>query len=217
MREATPIPAMPTDEALDKALAVAGQPVVLTDMADNAGGGAPADSTYVLKRILERGIPNVASGIYWDPVSVRFCVEAGVGASFDLRIGGKVGTASGLPVDLPITVRAIKHDMFQTFGPSKNPMGTGVWVSAPNDLDLVLMSIRTQTFHPDAFEQLGLDLSKKKLVIVKSSNHFYAGFQPIAKEIFWIMSEGAIAPTFADIPYTKLAKPYWPKVADPFA
>jgi microcystin degradation protein MlrC len=107
--------------------------------------------------------------------------------------------------------------MFQTFGPSKNPMGTGVWVSAPNDLDLVLMSIRTQTFHPDAFEQLGLDLSKKKLVIVKSSNHFYAGFQPIAKEIFWIMSEGAIAPTFADIPYTKLEKPYWPKVADPFA
>lgn len=217
MRDATPIPAMSTDEALDKALAVAGGPVVLTDMADNAGGGAPADSTYVLKRILERGIPNVASGLYWDPVSVRFCVEAGVGASFDLRIGGKVGTASGLPVDLPITVRAIRHDMVQTFGPSKNPMGTAVWVSSANDLDLVLMSIRTQTFHPDAFEQLGLDLSKKKLVIVKSSNHFYAGFQPIAKEIFWIMSEGAIAPTFAAIPYTKLAKPYWPKVEDPFA
>ncbi len=217
LRDQTEIPAMSTDEALDKALAIDGGPVVLTDMADNAGGGAPADSTFVLQRVLDRGIPSVASGIYWDPVSVRFCVEAGVGASFDLRIGGKVGKMSGLPIDLPITVKAIKHDMVQTFGPSKNPMGTGVWLSAPNDLDLVLMTVRTQTFHPDAFEQLGLDLSTKKLVIVKSSNHFYAGFAPIAKEVFWIRSEGAIAPDFGSIPYTKLDKPYWPKVENPFA
>ena len=59
--------------------------VLLADVADNAGGGAPSDSTFVLRRVLERGIGSVASGLYWDPVAVRLCREAGVGARFELE------------------------------------------------------------------------------------------------------------------------------------
>ena len=46
------------DEALDEALAFDGGPVVLADGADNPGGGASGDSTFVLRRMLERGIGN---------------------------------------------------------------------------------------------------------------------------------------------------------------
>ena len=46
----------------------------------------------------------------WDPVAVRFCLEAGEGATFDLRVGGKCGGASGNPVDLEVTVRKIVRD-----------------------------------------------------------------------------------------------------------
>ena len=67
------------DEALDRALEVDGGPVVLADVSDNSGGGAPGDSTFILRRILERGIGNVASACYWDPIAVRFCMEAGRG------------------------------------------------------------------------------------------------------------------------------------------
>src|SRR3546814_3152936 len=82
------------DQALDQALAATRAPVVIADTADNAGGGAPGDSTFFLHRMLERGITDAACGYFWDPIAVRFCREAGIGATFNLRIGGKCGPKS---------------------------------------------------------------------------------------------------------------------------
>jgi microcystin degradation protein MlrC len=205
------------DEALDLALAASAGPVVLADLGDNAGVGAPSDSTFILRRVIERQVPNVLTGLYWDPVAVRFCKEAGVGASFDLRIGGKVGVASGDPVDLHITVRGIIEGAEQSFGSSKAAMGDAVWVSADNGLDLVLNTIRTQTFNPDAFTQFGIDLMAKPIVVVKSTQHFYAGFAPVASQIIYVSAPGAIPMDFENIAFEKYQQPYWPKVTDPHA
>ena len=217
MREETRPTAIGIDEAIDRALAVDGGPVVLADVSDNAGGGAPSDSTFILERLIARGVGDVASGLYWDPVAVRFCMEAGEGAALRLRIGGKCGPDSGDPVDLAVTVQRIVTGADQTFGSARNGIGDAVWVRAEGGLDLVLNTLRTQVFHPDAFTALGLDPAARKMVVVKSTQHFHAGFAPIAKEIVYVAAPGAIAPDFAAIPYTKLAKPYWPRVEDPWA
>ena len=160
---------------------------------------------------------DAASGLYWDPVAVRFCMEAGEGAALDLRIGGKCGPDSGNPVDLAVTVERIVTGADQTFGAARNRIGDAVWVRARGGLDLVLNSVRTQVFHPDAFTAVGLDPAARKIVVVKSTQHFHAGFAPIAKAILYVAAPGAIAPDFAAIPYTKLTKPYWPRVEDPWA
>ncbi len=215
LREKTHPTGLSIDDAFSTALNSASGPVVLADHADNAGVGAPSDSTYILQAILDKDIENVASGFYWDPVAVRFCVEAGEGAEFTLRIGGKVGEGSGQPVDLPITVRRIVSNAEQSFGRAKQAMGCGVWVSAANNLDIFLNSIRTQTFHPDAFEQFGLKLSDKKIVVVKSTQHFYAGFAPIAESVLYVSAPGSINMNFAEIGFKKFTDPYWPKVPDP--
>ena len=217
MREGTRPTALQIDEALDRALAIEDGPVVLADVSDNAGGGAPSDSTFILERLIERGVRNVASGLYWDPVAVRFCMEAGEGATLNLRIGGKCGPDSGDPVDLTVTVQRIVTGAAQTFGAARNRMGDAVWVRAEGGLDLVLNTVRTQAFHPDAFTAVGLDPAEKKIAVVKSTQHFHAGFAPIAAEILYVAAPGAIAPDFAAIPYTKLTKPYWPRVEDPWA
>jgi len=205
------------DEALDQGTEAANGPVVLADLGDNAGVGAPSDSTFILQRIVARGLENVLSGIYWDPVSVRFCMEAGEGAEFDLRVGGKVGVASGDPVDLRITVRKILTDARQPFAGSFAPLGNAVWVSAANDLDLLLCDNRCQTFHPEAFTQMGIDLSAKQIVVVKSTQHFYSGFAPVAAEILYVSAPGAIPMDFADIEFRKFKDPYWPRVQNPHA
>ena len=217
MREETRPTAVGIDDAIDRALAVDGGPVVLADVSDNAGGGAPSDSTFILERLIARGVGDAASGLYWDPVAVRFCMEAGEGASLRLRIGGKCGPDSGDPVDLAVTVERIVTGAAQTFGAARNRIGDAVWVRAEGGLDLVLNTVRTQVFHPDAFDAVGLDPAAKKIVVVKSTQHFHAGFAPIAKAILYVAAPGAIAPDFAAIPYTKLAKPYWPRVEDPWA
>ncbi len=215
LRDETHPTGLSIDEAFDTALASESGPIIMADHADNAGVGAPSDSTYILQTILDKNVENVASGFYWDPVAVRFCVEAGEGTEFTLRIGGKVGKGSGQPVDLPITVRKIVSNAEQSFGQAKQTMGCGVWVSAANNLDIFLNSIRTQTFHPDAFEQFGLKLSDKKIVVVKSTQHFYAGFAPIAESVLYVSAPGSINMNFSEIGFKKFTDPYWPKVADP--
>ena len=204
------------DAALDRAVAAKGGPVVLADVSDNAGGGAPGDSTFILRRVIERGIEDVASCLYWDPIAVRMCREAGEGATLALRIGGKVGPASGDPLDLTVKVRRVASGITQRFGPTPLAIGDAVWVSA-GSIDIVLNTVRTQTFHPECMTALGLDPARKKIVVVKSSNHFRAGFEPIAHEILYVSASGALQPTFEDLAFTKLKRPYWPRVANPFA
>ncbi len=203
------------DEALDQALAFEGRPVVIADVADNAGGGAPGDNTVFLRRILERAIRDVASGFYWDPIAVKFCMEAGLGATFNLRLGGKMGPTSGDPVDLRVTVRGLADNVTQRFGEAPVNLGASAWVSA-GGVDLVLNTLRTQVFHPEGFTKLGIDLSQRKIVVVKSTQHFHAGFAPIAAKILYATSADSWHRSFGKIPYTKLKRPYWPKVEDPF-
>ena len=208
-------PMLTIGEALD-AIETGPGPVVAADVADNAGGGAPSDSTFVLVAALERGMSGLILGYFWDPVAVRFCEEAGEGASLDLRIGGKCGPSSGRPVDLHVRVRRIAENARQSFGDATMPMGTTVWLSSEGGVDLVLTSKRTQVFHPDGMTQLGIDLSGYRGIVVKSSQHFYAGFAPLARHIEYVACEGAIPPDFADIPYRKFVAPYWPRVENPY-
>lgn len=218
MRHQTAVRHDTIDAAIDTALsAPAGRPTVLADVADNAGGGAPSDNTAILRRLVARGVTGVATGCYWDPVAVGICREAGIGARFALRIGGKIGPASGDPVDLVVTVRGLSADHSQGgLSGGRAEMGPSAWVEA-DGIDIILMSVRQQTFSPDAFTGLGCRLDDKRLVVVKSTQHFFAGFAPIACQVRYVAAPGAIAPDYGAIPYTKRTTPYWPRVEDPFA
>lgn len=202
--------------ALNQALAHPSGPVVLADVADNAGGGAPGDATFLLRAILDRGITNAVIGIFWDPMALRICSEAGEGATLNLRLGGKNGPMSGDPLDLKVTVKKLASDLSQRFGDLPLALGNMAWLHC-NGLDIVINDLRTQTFHPEAYTGLGIDLATKKLVCVKSSQHFHAGFAPIAAEIIHVATPGSITPDYANIPYTRRAPNYWPKMEDPFA
>ena len=131
----------------------------------------------MLQEVLAKGMKDVALGIYWDPIMVRMCTEAGVGSTMDVRIGGKLGKTSGDPVDLRVTVRGAKSDMAQELGGSKMPMGNAVWLEA-DGVHLVVNDLRSQTFHPSAFTDLGIDLQTMKAVIVKSSRLLEVGSLP---------------------------------------
>lgn len=206
---------MNIDEALDAAAATLGR-IVVADTADNSGGGAPSDNVTLLRAMLDHKVEHAAFGCIWDPIAANACADAGVGAQICLRIGGKCGPASGEYLDLTVRVRAISEAHDQTgLGFSRVPMGLSVWVSA-DGVDIVLNSIRTQTFAPDAFTGLGIDLTDKRLIAVKSSHHFHAAFAPIADRIIPVATPGAIQMDFANIPYRRRRDlNFFPRVADP--
>ena len=204
------------DQGLDAAFVPGKGPIVIADASDNAGGGAPSDNTAILHRLLERNQKGAVLGCFWDPQAIQFCVEAGEGAIFLLRIGGKCDPASGDPVDLMVTVRRIVEEHWQSgLSGGRASLGPSVWVSA-DGIDIALNSRRQQTYSPDAFTGLGITLDDKALVVVRSSQHFQAAFAPIARAIHYVSGPGALNFDYASIPYTK-ARPFWPRVADPFA
>ena len=81
----------------------------------------------------------------------------------------------------------------------------------------MLASVRTQVFGTDTFTGLGIDLLGKKIVVVKSTQHFHAQFAPIAKEVLYVTSPGALTSDFAGIPYQVRNLDYWPRVQSPKA
>ncbi len=205
-------------EALDIAEASTNHPVIIADYADNAGGGAPGDSTFLLQELLDRGIQNAAFGMIWDPIAVEVAIEAGVGATLDLRIGGKMGPSSGSPVDVHGTITALKHDAVggDTRGQRTAQLGDLVNLRV-NGIDILLNTRRQQVLSPICFTEVGVDPTERDIVVVKSSQHFYAQFEPIAGQIIYARSGGSLSPVMTDIPYQRLPTDrLWPWVENPF-
>ncbi len=203
-------------EAIAEALAIPGGPVVLADRWDNPGGGVAGDSTVLVEALLARPEIPAALGALWDPVAAAFCIAAGPGATLPLRFGGKATPSSGRPVDATVTVRAVTDDLRIPFEQSVVSLGPSAAVSI-GVLDVVLSSTRAQTFSPAVFTELGIDLAQKKIVVVKSSNHFHAAFAPIAAGVIYVDCGGPYPPDTARIPYTKVRRPIWPLDPHPFA
>lgn len=190
-------------------LAFNAAPVVIAEPSDNAGGGAPSDNTSILRELIARNAGDVALGPIWDPVAVRLCFDAGVGASFPLRFGGKIGPRSGVPVDATVEVIGCAEDCWQSFGPTKVPLGDCAAIRA-GGIEVVLITKRTQALGLELFTNLGIDPRAKKLVVVKSTNHFMAAFGPIAKKVIYIDSDAPLTRDYRKIPYRRVQRPIWP-------
>jgi len=214
LRHETQIRQLSIEAALERMAAVNLGPLVIADIADNAGGGAPADSTFLARAILERGLTEVGMALFYDPQAVAFCHEVGVGAEIDLRIGGKLGPSSGDPLDVRATVRGLAKDARQVGLSGFVGLGDAAWIEVAG-VHFILASQRTQCFHPTAFTALGRDPTTLRSLVVKSTNHFRAGFDPIASDVVYVDAPGAIRSDFASIPYRRFTSPYWPKVANP--
>ena len=209
------LPRMPTvDEALAHAHGMAGL-IVMADTADNPGGGAPGDTTHLLRGLLASGIGPSAFGALYDPGAVRICEEAGIGAQLPLRLGGKLGPTSGDPLDAIVKVMALAPEHEQSVFGNKSQLGASAWVRI-GEVDVVLTSLRSQVFGRDAFTGLGITLGDKRIVAVKSSAHFRADFSAIASHVVSVATPGAIQMNFASIPYRrKQDMNFHPRVADP--
>ncbi len=201
------------DQALREALSQGRGPVVLADVADNPGGGASGDSTFILEALIDRRVEDAAVACIWDPTAVAVATEAGEGARFDVRLGGKMGPSSGRPLDLPVTVTKVVPNACQTFGSgagrSVSPLGDAVALRT-GGIDIVVNSIRTQTLGADAFTSMGIDPRTKRILVVKSMQHFHAAFAPLARQVLYVDSPGALVSDVTQIPFRKADRGKWP-------
>jgi microcystin degradation protein MlrC len=220
LRRQTAMPMLDTEAGLERALAIRAdnpnKPVVIADVWDNPGGGVAGDATHILRRMIAHGFENVAVATIWDPIAVSFCHAAGEGAELALRFGGKSGPEGGEPLDLRVVVKRVFDAGWQSFRNSRVTLGsTAVVRPVGTTIDIVLITSRTQTYEPDIFSNQGVDFTDKAFLLVKSTNHFHAGFQPVSSEIVYIAAPTSYPTDPATTPYRKARLDLWPRVADP--
>jgi microcystin degradation protein MlrC len=203
------------DAAIDQALASGRRPTVIADAWDNPGGGVAGDSTVILRRLIERGVRRVAVGSIWDPLAVQYCRIAGEGSRIPLRFGAKTAPDTGTPVDALVQVTKVMRDATQTFGSGLVSVGDAAAVSFAG-ISVILNSIRVQCFEPSLFTALGIDPIEQDILVVKSTNHFFAGFSKLTDAIFYCEAGHPYPNDPRVTNYQRARRDIWPRVDDPF-
>ena len=201
-------------EAIQQALAIDGGPVVIAEVSDNPGSGAPGDSTHLLRAMLEAGLADAAFGFIYDPETAAQAHAAGPGATIEARIGGKTDPdLLGAPVEASAYVKSCTDGQFI----AQSEMGRGsrrdygkMARLVVDGIDVIVGSESQQTLDDELFRLHGIDVSRLKIVALKSHNHFRAYFEPIAVEIIRTDPPGWATSNLQNLNYQRIRRPIWP-------
>ena len=168
------VPKYSAEKAVELALSMEEGPVLINENSDNPGSGTPGDGTYLLRALLEANVPS-AFGFIYDPEVAQQAAKAGVGATITCRLGGKTDKLHGEPIELTAKVRCISDGNFvrqslMGFG-GLNSLGLTVCLQAGN-VEIAVGSFRTQTFDEGPFVTAGITWRNKRILALKSAQHF---------------------------------------------
>lgn len=205
------------DTGIRTALAAEGQPVVINETSDNPGAGTPGDGTYLLAALLAANQPHTCFGMLYDPEAARMAHEAGPGATIQLRLGGKTDQLHGQPVEAEAYVKAVTDGSFIR----TSPMGAGSLIRMGRsarlvigNVDVIVCSKRAQVMDDEIFRLHGIDITRYKLVCLKSSQHFRAFFEQHAARILTVDSPGLSTLDVTTFRYQQLPGHVYPLHAD---
>ncbi len=206
-------------DAVVQAMALAetsNKPVLIADTQDNPGAGGDSNTTGMLHALLAQGAGRkfpgqVALGLVFDAAAARAAHEAGVGAEIDISLGTAVPTFSGAHSDAPVRGRFKVVKLSNGQCTLTGPMMTGLTVrlgpSACLELDgirVAVVSGKKQLLDRELLRMVGIHTEQMRIVVVKSSNHFRADFQPHASHVLVAKAAGPMAADPADLPWKKL-------------
>ena len=205
-------PPLSVSDALTQAEVIGKYPILLADHADNTGGGAPGDSTEILRTFVERKLRDSLVLYIVDPEVIAQAHTAGVGATIEVLVGGKSDPIQGPPLRLQATVRALSQGEFRYDGPMyaglTGNMGPSAWIEQ-DGVHVVVVTAHEQPLGPAFAQSLGIDCRAMKYIAVKSAVHFRASFEPFAGSIFNVDAAAIHTHDFAKLHYTK-RQPMYP-------
>ena len=207
-------------DAVSQAIALAenaSAPVVVADTQDNPGAGGDSNTTGMLHALLALGAGRrfpgrVALGLLFDRAAAQVAHQAGVGAELDLALGTAVMTFTGLASDPPVRGRykvlALADGRCTLTGPMMHGLTVQLGASACLEIDgirIAVVSGKKQLLDRELLRMVGIHAEQMRIIVLKSSNHFRADFQPIASHVLVAKAAGPMAADPADLPWRKLA------------
>jgi microcystin degradation protein MlrC len=209
-------PAAGVAEAMRKAQAGQAGPIIINEYSDNPGGGAPGDGTHLLRALLDAN-PSPETCCFAainDQAVVNQAKQAGIGAIIRVSLGGKKGRFQGWPIIADAYVKAITDGRYTN---RPGSMKEGVHFDLGhmcrlviNGVDIIVASRAEQMFDYAPILLHGIDVSLRKIVAIKSANHFRAGFKSVAADIISVNGEGLSTAAIESFPRERLSASLWP-------
>ncbi|MFK7943339.1 MAG: M81 family metallopeptidase [Paracoccaceae bacterium] len=195
------------EEAVVQAMIHPGN-VIIADVQDNPGAGASSDTTGMLAALIKAGAPNALVGLLCDPDVAAMAHKNGLGAMFNAALGGHSGAVGDLPLKARFKVVALSDGRANFTG---EMYGGGIAELGPSavlqiegfGIEVVVTSQRSQCLDLGLFRHFGLEPRTFKIVVVKSTAHFRADFEPIASRIVNAAAPGLFPCRTSEIRYTK--------------
>jgi len=182
------------------------KPIVLADVQDNAGAGGTSDTPWILEALIRQNAPRTALGVVFDAEAANAAHAAGEGSQVTLGLGGKL-TPGQTPFIGTFTVKRLFEGEFLAAGPMFNGMPADLGKMANlqiGNVEVVVASSRTQANDQSYFKVLGIEPTEMQILVLKSSNHYRADFEPIAGEIIPVDAPGAFFEDARKTPYKNL-------------
>jgi len=204
---------IPSDGAVDRAMKSKG-PTVLADVADDPGAGAYGDSTGVLRSMVEKSAKN-ATIVIKDIEAVEAASKAGIGETLKIEIGGKTDERCGDPVEIRGTVMTLSSGKFVAMGPMRQGREIDIGrlaVLRAGGIDIVAAGQRVAPNDAQIFRSVGIEPADKKILVIKSTQHYRASYEPLVREIIPVDAPGISSGDLVKIRdwYKQLRRPIFP-------
>jgi microcystin degradation protein MlrC len=190
-------PLLDPDAAVREAINIARtarRPVVIADTQDNPGCGGTGDTTGMLAALVRNRAERAALCVLTDAAAAAAAHAAGEGAEIDIALGGCTPLAGVEPFRGRFRVTRLSNGEFLCKGPCVGGREAKLGPTALLTIDgicVVVASKRMQAYDLEIFRHIGVEPTEQKILVVKSTCHFRADFEPIAERVLVAIAPGA--------------------------
>lgn len=195
------VPAMSVDECVQNAMEDDVMPVVISDSGDNPTAGGVGDVTYFLEHALAINPPDMVYASIPDAAAVRACIDAGIGATVSLDIGGKFDYRNSKPLPINGSVKFI-------LTPENQPDNRQV-VLQSGGIQVILTEKRTPFHYVQQFHDLNIDPEAHNIIVIKVG-YLVPEIKAIAKKAYLALSPGAVNQDITSLRYERIQRPCYP-------
>lgn len=191
-------------------IAVGETPIILVEPADNIGGGAPGDTTDILRALIEHNLSGSVVVIN-DHESVTRALRLGIGGTDTFQIGGKSGDSFCDPVEIESTVISCSDGRFTLEDPHShlasmcgNHIDMGLCaVLQVKGIRVLLTTHRTPPFDLGQLRSQGIEPTTCSVIGVKAAVAHRRAYDPIARMTYTVDTAGPCSSDLRKFPFRK--------------
>lgn len=192
----------------------ASKPVLMLDMGDNVGGGAPGDSTLLLEGLEQAGKWRSFVCIY-DPESVAKTRKCNLGSMIWLNMGGKTNRFYEDSYHTKVTVKAVTDGAFKENQPRHGGqvnfnMGKIAVVETVNSTTIMLTSLRIAPFSLNQLITFGIDPEKFDVIVAKGVHAPIAAYGEVCESLVQVNTDGVTQADMTKFSFVNRRKPLYP-------